>query len=38
VNLRELTVAAAQSKVVDALADYFRAWAEFQIALGLTPQ
>jgi outer membrane protein TolC len=38
VNLRELTAAAAQAKVIDALADYFRAWADFQIAVGLPPQ
>ncbi|MCX7700725.1 MAG: TolC family protein [Gemmataceae bacterium] len=38
VNLRELTAAAAQSKVVDTLADYFRAWADFRIALGLSPE
>jgi outer membrane protein TolC len=35
VNLRELAAAGAQSKVVDALADYYRALADFRAALGL---
>ncbi len=37
VNLRELTAAAAQAKVIDALADYFRALADFQAAIGQPP-
>ncbi len=35
VNLRELAAAAAQAKVIDALADYFRAQADYRAALGL---
>jgi outer membrane protein TolC len=35
VNLRELAAAGAQIKVVDALADYFRALADYRAALGL---
>ena len=35
VNLRELAAAGAQAKVIDALADYFRAQADYRAALGL---
>ncbi|MFO0812215.1 MAG: TolC family protein [Gemmatales bacterium] len=35
VNLRELAAADAQRRVVDALADYFRATADYRAALGL---
>jgi len=35
VNLRELAAAGAQAKVVDALADFFRAEADYRAALGL---
>jgi outer membrane protein TolC len=35
VNLRELAAAGAQIKVVDALADYFRALTDYRAALGL---
>jgi outer membrane protein TolC len=35
VNLRELASAGAQAKVVEALADYFRALADYRAALGL---
>lgn len=35
VNLRELAAAGAQAKVVDALADYYRAQADHRAALGL---
>jgi outer membrane protein TolC len=35
VNLRELTAAGAQIKVIDALADYFRTQADYRAALGL---
>jgi outer membrane protein TolC len=35
VNLRELSAAGARTKVVDALADYRRAEADFRAALGL---
>ncbi len=36
VNLRELARADAQAQVVDALADYFRAWAAYRASLGLS--
>ncbi len=35
VNLRELAAAGAEAKVIDALADFFRAQAEHRAALGL---
>ncbi|MCS6976907.1 MAG: TolC family protein [Gemmatales bacterium] len=35
VNLRELTAAGAQAKVIDAAADYARALADYRAALGL---
>lgn len=35
VNLRELAAAGAQTKVIDALADFFRAYADYRAALGL---
>lgn len=35
VNLRELAAAGAQAKVADALADYFKAIADYRAALGL---
>ena len=35
VNLRELGAAGAEAKVIDTLADYFRAQAEYRAALGL---
>lgn len=35
VNLRELSAASAQAKVIDTLADYFRAIAEHRAALGV---
>jgi outer membrane protein TolC len=38
VNLRELAAANAQAKVIDTLADYFRAQAEYRAALGLDAQ
>lgn len=34
-NLREIAAAGAQAKVVEALADYFRALADYRAALGL---
>jgi outer membrane protein TolC len=37
VNLRELSVASAQSAVVDAAADYQRARADFRVAAGTSP-
>jgi outer membrane protein TolC len=38
VNLRELAAAAAEAKVIDALADFYRARAEFETAVGEVPQ
>jgi outer membrane protein, heavy metal efflux system len=38
VNLREIAAAGARSRVIDALADYFRAVAEYRAALGLDAQ
>lgn len=38
VNLRELAAAGAQSKVIDALADFYRAEADYRAALGLDGQ
>lgn len=38
VNLRELAAAGAEAKVIDALADYFRAQADYRAALGLDAQ
>ncbi|MCS6850128.1 MAG: TolC family protein [Gemmataceae bacterium] len=35
VNLRELAAAGAQAKVIDALADFYRAYADYRAALGL---
>lgn len=35
VNLRELAAAAAQAKVIDTLAEFFRAQADFEAAIGL---
>ncbi len=35
VNLRELAAAGAKSKVIDALADLYRAYADYRAALGL---
>lgn len=38
VNLRELAAAAAEAKVIDALADFYRARAELETAVGEVPQ
>jgi outer membrane protein, heavy metal efflux system len=38
VNLQEIAAAAAATKVIDALTDYYRALAEYRVALGLDPE